>query len=119
MALASYSSASPTVGTTEYSLAAASTSLATKTDIGVYSVTLDVNAIAAADDFLLQVYEMGASGGTKRLVDSWPLTGVQPGPVAILPAMGAGFILGNGWDITLKKISGTDRAIPFTIWRVS
>ena len=119
MALASYSSASPTVGTTEYSLANASTSLATKTDAGVYAVTLDLNALAAADDFLLQVYEAGASGGTKRLVAVWPLTGVQPQPTAILPAMGAGFILGNGWDVTLKKVTGTDRAIPFTIWRVS
>lgn len=112
-----YQSASPTVTTTEYSLANASTTLATKTDVGAYQVTLDQNALAAGDRYLLQLYEAGASGGTKRVADSWLLEGVPPDDnlVLLTPTV----ILGRGWDWTLKKLAGTDRALPFTLWRVA
>lgn len=114
MAITSYASDSPSVGTTEYSLAAASTSLPTKTDIGAFQVTADLNALAAGDVFLLQLYEMGVSGGTKRIVEEWVWDGVQGDPIFISPT----FVLGNGWDWTVKKLSGTDRTIPFTVWQV-
>ena len=115
MAITSYASASPTIGASEYSFAAASTSLPTKTDIGVYQLTADLNALAVGDQFLIQQYEMGVSGGTKRVVQEWPLNGAQGMPNYISPS----FILGNGFDWTIKKLAGTDRAIPFTLWRIS
>lgn len=113
-----YSEASPTIGSTEYSLANESTTLATKTEKGVYAVVLDLNAVIAGDQFLLQLYETALpSAGTKRLVESWYIEGVPGKPNAIIPSTG-GYMLGNGWDWTIKKIAGTDRAIPFTLWRV-
>lgn len=118
MALVIYQEASPTIGATEYSFANGSTTLATKTDKGIYALTLDFNALVAADEFLVQLYEAArSSGGTKRIVDSWPIVGPQGKPNSIIPST-EGYILGNGWDWTIKKIAGTDRAIPFTLWRV-
>jgi hypothetical protein len=119
MAISAYSTASPTIGATEYSFAAASTSLPTKTDIGCYALVCDLNALAAGDEFLIQLYEMGVSGGTKRLLEQWPVVGPSGEPNYMLPAPGGSFILGNGWDLTIKKIAGTDRAIPFTLWRIN
>ncbi len=112
-----HASASPTVSTTEYSFAAASTSLPSDTTDGVYQLTVDLNALAAGDAFLVQLYEMGVAGGTKRMADSMILQGVAPvdGKVMITPAV----ILGNGWDWTVKKLTGADRAVPFTLWKVA
>jgi hypothetical protein len=118
MAISRYATASPTVGATEYSFAAASTSLPTKTDIAFYALTLDLNALTASEEFLVQLYEMGVSGGTKRLVASWPVY-LMGNPVIVLPSPGGSLLLGNGWDWTIKKIAGTDRAIPFTLWAVA
>ena len=44
-----YSEASPNIGVTEYSLASASTTLAEKTEKGVYAVVLDLDAVIAGD----------------------------------------------------------------------
>jgi len=119
MAVSRYATASPTIGATEYSFAAASTTLPTKTDIGFYALVLDLNALAAGDEFLIQLYEMGVSGGTKRLLESWPVFGPAAKPVACYPAPGGSMLLGNGFDWTIKKIAGTDRATPFTLWQVA
>lgn len=119
MAISRLSEASPTVGATEYSLPAASTTLATRTEIGFIAAVLDLNALAAGDEFLLQVYATArSSAGTKRLVDSWPLFGNTGKPNLLWPSPGGSILVGNGWDVTLKKIAGTDRAIPFTLWLV-
>jgi hypothetical protein len=119
MAIGRYATASPTIGATEYSCAAASTSLPTKTDIGFYALTVDFNALAAGDEYLVQVYEMGVSGGTKRLLEAWPVFGPLGEPITFYPAPGGSLLLGNGWDWTIKKIAGTDRAIPYTLWQVA
>lgn len=113
MGLASFQSASPTIGTTEYSMAAASTTLASETTDGMFQATLDLNALTHGDLFEVALYEMGVAGGTKRVVERWQFAKPQARLVTIMPA----FILGNGWDWTLKKVSGTDRAIPFTLWK--
>jgi hypothetical protein len=118
MAISRYATASPTIGATEYSLAAASTSLPTKTDIGFYALTLDLNALAAGDEFLLQLYEMGVSAGTKRLLEQWSIVGPPGEPVSTFGSP-SDVPLGNGWDWTIKKIAGTDRAIPFTLWQTA
>lgn len=118
MAQVIYAESSPTVGTTEYSFANGSTTLATKTEKGVYALALDCNAVVAGDQFLVQVYETARSAaGTKRLLESWLIEGPPGKPILYLPSTG-GIMLGNGWDWTIKKLAGTDRAIPGTLWRV-
>lgn len=116
MAFATYASGNPTIGTSEYSLAGQTTTgvpLA-RTDIGIYQLVIDVNAIAAGDIFRVRFYERGQSGGTSRIVLERLYEGPQGIPLDLYPAL----LLGNGWDITIVRTAGTDRAFPYTIWRI-
>ena len=102
-----YTENSASVGTTEYSVAAATTvgvPTAQVTQAMVQSIVYVVS-MAAGDEFLVQLYEKVISTGSQVVIDSWRL--VYPVDKVILPAL----ILHNGWDITVKKISGTDRTV--------
>lgn len=105
---------SATIGSTEYSLPANSTTLATITHTTpvTYQAWLDLNALAAGDTFRFKVYEAVASGGTKRLVSKIDFVGAKAaGPVRVDVPL----LLGRGWDMTLQKIAGTDRSIVWSI----
>lgn len=108
---------SATIGTTEHSLAT-NTSYGTddaQTDDGVVQVFLDLNALAAGDQFQFRIYEkVQNSSGTQRVVYEAILTGAQAQPVFASPAL----TLMHGWDATLDKLAGTDRAIPWSIRRI-
>ncbi len=73
-----YEDTGPTIGSTEYSLPAGSTTLAPVTTDGVYQIFLDFNAMAAADQFEIKLYEKVYSSGTQRLVWTSTVTGAQP-----------------------------------------
>lgn len=103
-------SASPTVSTTEVSLVTGTTTPASDTNIGNYAVRVDLNALAVGDLFELRCYEKATSGGTQRLVDSWALA-VGGKPIFVSPYFG----LGLGFDWRLVKLTGTDRAIPYSV----
>lgn len=104
---------SETVSTTEHSLTTDSSGPDADTTVGVFQPFLDLNALAAGDTFRFAVYETVASGGgTQRRVYSAEFTGAQPSPIWAGPAL----ILGVGWDMTLIKVAGTDRAI---VWRIA
>lgn len=97
-----------TVGTTEHSFTTDTAGPDAATVPGVYQAFIDVNAIAAGDVFELALYEkVASSSGTQRLVWKHVLSGAYSRPALALPS----FIVGVGWDMTLKKIAGTDRAI--------
>jgi hypothetical protein len=78
----------------------------------MFQAFLDLNAVAAGDVFRFAVYEKCRTGDTQRLVYTAEFSGAQVSPVWVSP----GLLLGVGWDMTLKKISGTDRTIN---WRIS
>lgn len=104
--------ASPTIGTSEYSLYGLTTTGVplSHTDEVAVTAVIDWNALGAADVFELRIYEK-ANSGTQRLAQIHTRAGVQPGPLERL-------FLGHfkqGWDVTLRKVSGTDRGIPFTL----
>lgn len=97
-----------TVGTTEHSFITDTSGPDAATVPGVYEAFIDVNALAAGDVFELTLYEtVASSSGTQRVVWKHVLTGPYSHPVLVLPS----FIAGVGFDLTMKKISGTDRAI--------
>jgi hypothetical protein len=97
-----------TVGTTEHSFTTDTSGPDAATVPGVYQAFIDVNALAAGDEFDLTFYEkVASSGGTQRVVWKHHLAGAYTRPILILPS----FIAGVGWDLTLKKIAGTDRTI--------
>jgi hypothetical protein len=108
---------SATIGTSEYSLPAdTATGVPTsQTDDGVYQVFLDLNALAAGDQFRVRVYEKVQAAGAQRVIYSAHFSGAQGTPIVALPSL----ILLHGWDVTVTKIAGTDRAIAWSIRKVA
>jgi hypothetical protein len=101
-----------TVGTTEHSMTTDTAGPDAATTAGLFQPFIDLDAVAAGDTFRLAVYEKCRTGDTQRLVYTAEFTGAQPAPLWAGPSL----LLGVGWDMTLKKIAGADRAIN---WRVS
>ena len=110
-----YTQSAQTIGSTEYSLTNNSTTLATKTDTGVFELELDCAAMSVGDVYEVRVYEKAASGATQRLAfPVWTLSDAQPSlfrqPLGLLK---------EGWDATVKKTNGTDRAFTWSIRQIA
>jgi hypothetical protein len=101
-----------TVSTSEISLINGTSTIATNATAGIYQAFIDLNNVAAGDVFEFRVYEKTITGGTQRLVYYARFANAQATPIFASPTL----ILGIGWDCTLVKSTGTDRA--FT-WRIS
>lgn len=100
-----------TVSTTEFSAINSSTSIATSTTVGIYQFIFDgVANMVAGDEYELAVQEKAVSGGTQRRTVLANLIGAQGG-LWISPSM----ILGVGWDFTMKRLAGSDRAVSWSI----
>jgi hypothetical protein len=106
---------SATIGTTEYSLPNASTTLTPIAVSGIYQLFLDFNALTATESYRLRINEKTQAGSTQRVVQDITISGVQSEPVYVTPSL----LLMHGWDMTLQKLSGTDRAIEFSIRKVA
>lgn len=104
---------SASVSTTELSITGGTSSIQTITTDGFYQLWIDgIGAsMAKGDEFEIRVLEkVEGTGGTQREVFSQRITDVQThlwfSPI---------FCLINGWDMTIKKIAGTDRTIEASI----
>ncbi len=104
-----------TVGTTEWSLTTDTAGPDADTTAGVFQAFIDLNALAAGDVFEFRAYEKVRTGDTQRAIYSARFANAQSTPVWASPTL----ILGVGWDMTLKKISGTDRAVNWRISKIS
>lgn len=111
MAITEAYAGTATISTTEYSLPANSTSLATVTDDGVFQLMLDLNALTNSDDFELKMYEKCLSSSSKRLFSYTYLRGTYAEPIMVFPCV----ILMHGWDMTLRRLNGSDRSILWSI----
>lgn len=111
MANFTFTSGTQTVTTTEYSFAqlANYSSGSPKTVQGTVYVIFDLLALVAGDVYQLRVYER-VNAGTQAPVFDAVVTGVQAQHYAF-PAQ----LLGDGWDVTAKKISGNDRSIKCSV----
>lgn len=108
MAVTTYDSMSAvTVGTTELSILTGTTTLTDSTDAGIYRLWLDVGAasLAKGDEFLVRIKEKCLSGGTQRILDQRIISHTD-GDIAVFPPV----MLIHGWNMTIQKLSGTDRA---------
>jgi hypothetical protein len=104
-----------TVGAAELSIVSGTTSLQTITDDGVYQLWVDAGVMAKGDEFRIRLYEkVEATGGVKKVFATWSLLGVQS-EIFVTPT----FILIHGWDMTIQKIAGTDRAFDASIRKVA
>jgi hypothetical protein len=101
-----------TVGSTEWSLTLSSSGPVADTAKGVFQAFVDLDALAVGDVFEFRAYEKVRTGDTQRVVYSAQFSSPQSTPIWASPTL----ILGVGWDMTLKKISGTDQTIN---WRIS
>jgi hypothetical protein len=109
-----YSLNAVTVGTTELSIVSGTTTLQTITAAGVYQLFIDASNMAKSDEFHVKVYETVRAGGTKRVVLSSTLMGAQA-EIFCTPSL----ILMNGWDMTIDKIAGTDRAFTASVRKIA
>lgn len=115
MAIAEYDSLNAvTVGATELSIVSGTTTLSADATDGCYQLVLDAANMAKGDEFVVRGYESALSGGTKRVFLSQSLLGVQS-ELFVTPA----FILMHGWDFTIQKIAGTDRAFTASIRQIA
>ena len=103
---------STTVSTTEWSMTTNTAGPDADTSSGLFQAFVDLNALVFGDVFEFVVYEKCRTGDTQRKVYSARFANAQAAPIWASPAL----ILGVGWDMTLKRIGGTDRAIN---WRIS
>lgn len=105
-----YSIDSVTIGSTEISIVSGTSTLQTKTEAGAYQVFIDgvEAAMAKGDEFIVRVYEKTVT--TKRVIYDPVLSDLQSQPLVI-----PGLMLLNGWDVTIQKVAGTDRAFDASI----
>lgn len=104
-----------TVSTSEISITNGDTSLQTQTADGIYSLFVDPTNMAAGDVFEVRIYEkVEGTGGTKRLTVAVKLIGAQTENL-VMP----GLVLINGWEMTIIKLQGTDRAFDASVRKVA
>lgn len=98
-----------TMTTVEYFLASVSTTATYQTTDGAVQVFLDCAAMAAGDQYRIRGYEK-VNAGTARAWFEATLTGAQSQLFAT-----PGAVLTEGWEFSVTKLAGTDRAIPWSI----
>jgi hypothetical protein len=102
-----------TVGTGELSIVSGTTSLQTvSNEPGTYQLLIDpVTNMAKADKFVVRIYEkVELTGGTKRVAVEQVIYNIQS-QIWIFPNL----MLMHGWDMTIQKLAGTDRAFDASI----
>jgi hypothetical protein len=104
-----------TVSTTELSCVSGSSTLQNNTTAGIYQLMLDLSAMAAGDSFRIRIKEKVIAGGTQRNIEDVTLSGAQADPNYVTPSL----LLVNGWDMTIVRVGGTDRAVPYSIRMVA
>ena len=94
------------VSTSEISILTGTTTLTDSTDAGIYRLWLDVGAasLVKGDEFIVKIKEKCLSGGTQRILDQRIISHTD-GNIAVFPPV----MLLHGWNMTIQKISGTDR----------
>lgn len=104
---------SATIGTTEYSIIADSTTLPTETTDLIAQAVIGFDNMANGDVYRVRIYE--TEGIDKGVLGEWFVSNAQAQPKFALPPV----LLMVGYDITVTKISGTDRSIGWAYSRVT
>jgi hypothetical protein len=114
LSIATYTLNAVSIGTTEWSLTTNTSGPDSDTTDGVYEVHIAVPAAATqADLFQVSVYE--TINGTQYKYNSFTIRGTA---AAFLWQL-LGVSLGVGWDVTIKKLTGTDRTFSAHINKAS
>lgn len=105
---------SATIGATEYFLASDSTTATYQTTDCVLQAWIDLSNLAAGDEYTIRLYEK-VNGSSALLVESWTRAGAEVKPGFTIPST----IVGEGWEVSVQKVSGTDRAIGWSLRTVT
>lgn len=104
-----------TVGASAISIPSGTTTPSSITDDGVYQLWVDAGNMAKGDEFIIKVLEkVEATGGVQKQVFAATLSDVQS-EVFVTPTL----ILMHGWDMTIAKVAGTDRAFDASIRKIA
>ena len=114
MAISEAYANSATISTTEYSLPNNSTTPASITTDGVFQVFLDTSTMTVTEQYEIKIKEKCRSASTQREIYTAVLTGTMAS-TWVSPSL----ILLHGWDVTVKKLAGTDRSIEWSIRQVA
>jgi hypothetical protein len=116
MAISEVFSGSTTFTSTEYWLAAGSTTQGSgqATD-GVYQLFIDVSTLTAGDIYRIEAYDSARSTDTAREIFKDFVGGPVDSGIWASPS----FILMHKWDFSVTKIAGTDRTLPWSIRQVA
>jgi hypothetical protein len=114
MAITEAYTGTATIGTTLYSLPNASTTLTPITVDGVYQVFMDFSTLSILDQYEVTIIEKVRSTTNQLDVFTAVLTGGSM-PLWVSPSL----ILLHGWDVQVRKLSGTDRSISWSIRQVA
>lgn len=84
---------------------------------GVYTLHVDMNAMASGDVLEVRVYQMVLTAGTQRVAQTYYFSGTQPtdGKILITDPIGNELTDANSLRFSLKQTAGTGRAFP---WKV-
>jgi hypothetical protein len=103
---------SVSVGATPISLTNGNTTIAANTLNELVAAYVEIDAMAAGDEFEVRLLEKTRGASTQVQRQAWRMPfgeNLLETPL---------FILGNGWDFTILKISGTDRTCQLSLRRV-
>ena len=104
-----------TVGVTPISVVSGTTTVNDTAVAGVYQLWVDAYAMAKGDEFKITLSEkVEATGGTRKTFFSATLLGVQT-EVFVTPT----FVLMNGWNMTIHRVAGSDRAFDASIRKIA
>lgn len=113
-----YTANNVTIGTSEYSVPGATTGsppAVNITDDGVYQFWVDDQTnMTKTEEYAIRIYEKVEGGGNKRIVFRATIKGVQS-ETFVTPML----VLMHGWDMTIQKLAGTDRAFDASVRRIS
>ena len=115
MAISEVYAFSNTLGGTEHDLTSNNTTVQARTDDGVYQVFVDFGNLAAGDLYELKVYEQVRSADSQKVVYSVRFANAQTEPIWVSPSL----ILIHGWTVTIIKVSGSDRAVFWSIRQIA
>lgn len=115
MAITQVFTGNVSVSTSEISFISGNTTLQSNTTTGVYQLIIDVSALASGDSFRVRIKEKAISSSTQNNLEDSTIAGPQSSTLYVTPSL----ILMNGWDMTIVKVGGTDRNIPYSIRQVA
>lgn len=107
----SFTADSASISSSEYYLAADSTSKSLQTDDCILQTWIFAASIAAGDVFEIKLYEKINTNETSRVIGYLTIDQTS----YIIPST----IVGEGWDVSVKKTAGTDRTIHWSLRKIT